>query len=65
MISLLLNVLLIFTFFFSGLFVQAFKKFISILTTYSLKILSFFGIRFKNREQDVWISEDFKNTYSI
>lgn len=63
MISLFLNILLIFTFLFSGLFVQAFKKFISIITTYSLKVLSFFGIRFKNKEQDVWISEEFKNTY--
>ena len=63
MISLLLNMLLIFTFFFSGLVVQAFKKLISIFTSLILKIMSIFGIKLYNKEHSVDITDEFKNTY--
>lgn len=63
MIALILNIIMIFTFFFSGYVVQGIKKFISVSTSWFLKLLSLFGIRLKAREESVYLSEEFKNTY--
>ena len=63
MVALLLNILLIFTFFFSGYVVQAVKKLISVSTDWFLKLLNLLGVRFKSREETLCMSEEFKNTY--
>lgn len=63
MVALLLNILLIFIFFFSGYVVQAVKKLISVSTDWFLKLLNLLGVRFKSREETLCMSEEFKNTY--
>lgn len=63
MIALLLNILLIFTFFLSGYLVQGLKKLISVSTSWLLKLLNVLGIKLKAREESIETSNDFKNTY--
>lgn len=63
MVALILNIIMIFTFFFSGYVVQGVKKFISVSTSWILKLLSLFGIKLNAREESVYLSEEFRNTY--
>lgn len=63
MIALISNIILIFTFFFSGYLIQALKKLLGILTKYLFKILSIFGIKIYRKEKTLIMSEDFKQTY--
>ena len=63
MISLLLNILFIVTFLFSGYLVQAIKKFVSVTIKLICKLLALFGIKIKVREHNYRVSDEFKKTY--
>lgn len=63
LISLILSILLIASFFFSGLILQAIKKIVSLSIKLIFKILNLFGIKIKSREQRLIVSDEFKETY--
>lgn len=62
MMSALITIILVITFFLSGYIIQGLKKLIGLLTKIILQILSFFGVSLK-KEKSLKMSEEFKNTY--
>lgn len=63
MVTIILTLILILLFIFSGQIVQALKKLIKLITSLTLKILSFFGIRISKKEKALKLSKEFKKTY--
>lgn len=63
MISAIMTAILIAFFFILGYSTQAFKKLIGLITKYLMKFLSFFGIKFKNKELRIKVSSEFKEAY--
>lgn len=63
MITIILTLILILLFIFSGQIVQALKKLIKLITSLTLKILSFFGIKISKKEKTLKLSKEFKKTY--
>lgn len=63
MISYIITLILVLTFFLSGYIFQALKKLITLFIKLFLQTASFFGIKFKAREKSLKVSEQFKNTY--
>ena len=59
-ISTLILVILFFTF---GHITQGIKKLLGLITKWSLKFLSFFGVKLSNREKSVEVSAEFKELY--
>ncbi len=63
MIKIILTLILVLIFFILGNFIPALKKLIKLITSSILKLLSFFGIKIKKREQTLHVSSQFKETY--
>ena len=63
MISIITTIILVLVLFLLGNVIPALKKLFGLLTKLFLKILSFFGIKIKTREQGLRVSDEFKNTY--
>lgn len=63
MISFIGSLLLIISFFLSDYLIEALKRTIKLLTKYTLKLFSFFGIKIKIKEKSLKVSNDFKNTF--
>ena len=63
MINAIITLILVITFFLSGYITQGLKKLVKLLTKLILQILSFFGIKFSNKEKSLKMSQEFKNTY--
>lgn len=62
MISYIVTLFLVLTFFLSGYIIQALKKFIGLLTKILLNILSIFGVEI-NKEKSIKLSNEFKDAY--
>lgn len=62
-ISTTVTLLLIGTLFSFGYLLQALKKFISLLFKVILNILSFFGIKFFEKEKQIKLTQEFKSVY--
>ena len=63
MVGVIINILLVITFFLLGHIIQAAKKLFSIITDLFLKFLNLFGIRIRKREKHLKQSKEFKETY--
>lgn len=63
MIKIIVTLLLVCLFFFTGRIVQALKKLISLITSNLLKLLAFFGIKINKKEKTVKVSDEFKKVY--
>ena len=63
MIKIIITLLLVCLFFFSGQLIQAVKKLLALLVSNILKLLAFFGIKINKREKKVQVSQQFKETY--
>lgn len=63
MIKIFLTLILICLFFFSGQFIQALKRVLSLITSNLLKLLAIFGIKINKREKKVQTSQQFRQTY--
>ena len=63
MIKIIITLLLVCLFFFSGQLIQAVKKLLALFVSNILKLLAFFGIKINRREKKVQVSQQFKETY--
>ena len=63
MIKIIITLLLVCLFFFSGQLIQAVKKLLALFVSNILKLLAFFGIKINKREKKVQVSQQFKETY--
>lgn len=63
MIQVITTILLAFTLISFGQIIQAFKKLLSLITKYILKLLSLIGFTIQHREHKEKVSEEFKQTY--
>ena len=63
MLSIILTLLLVIIFLFSGHLLDALKKLVKLITSNLLKLLNLFGIKIKNKEKSIKLSNEFKQTY--
>lgn len=63
MIKIIVTILLVILFIFTGKIIQGLKKLAGILTSNLMKLLSFFGIKIAKKEKSLKLSNEFKNTY--
>ena len=63
MIQIISTIFVVIILFILGNFIPALKKLTKLVTNSLLKILSFFGIKIKKKEHNVYMSEEFKHTY--
>lgn len=63
MVTIILTLILVLLFIFSGQIVQGLKKLVKLITELILKLLSFFGIKISKREKTIEVSDEFKKTY--
>lgn len=62
-INIIISLLLIFFLVFLGQITYALRKFLGLITTLLLKLLSFFGIRINRKEKQVKVSNEFRETF--
>ena len=60
MINFISTTIMIVIFFLSGYIIQGLKKLLQLITKTLLKIISFFGIKLKDREKSIKVSDEFK-----
>ena len=63
MINIIMTVLLVILFIFTGKIIQALKKLVSLITSNFMKLLSIFGIKVKKKEKTIETTKEFKETY--
>lgn len=62
MIKIIMTILLVILFIFTGKIIQGLKKLVGLITSNLMKLLSFFGIKIK-QEKSLKVSNEFRNTY--
>ena len=62
MIKIIMTILLVILFIFTGKIIQGLKKLIGLITSNLMKLLSLFGIKIK-QEKSLKVSDEFKKTY--
>lgn len=63
MISIIMTVLLIILFLFTGRIIDGLKKLVKLIASNLLKLLNFFGIKINRREKNVDVSKEFRQIY--